>query len=190
MELDVRLSKDGVPMVFHDLRLTRMCGVSAPISGLTCKELQGIKGAGGFRVPTLESVLDLAHDTQMGVYVELKDTGPKVVSAVAPLVANSTIATVVSSFHHPTLWQVQKAMPYQPLMALVERRWHTPWRQWPSDQVQEVGIALNLARPALIDELRGRGWDVLVFTVNEAATAKRLREQGVAGVFCDHAGGL
>lgn len=177
-------------MVFHDLRLTRMCGVKASVSSLTCEELQSIQGVGGFRVPTLESVLELAHENRMGVYVELKDTGPEVVSAVAPLVANSTIDTVVSSFHHPTLWQVQKALPHQPLMALVERRWYAPWRKWPSDQVQEVGLSLNLARPALIDELRGRGWDVLVFTVNDAVTAKRLKEQGAAGVFCDHAGGL
>lgn len=27
MEMDVQLSKDGIPVVFHDATLTRMCGV-------------------------------------------------------------------------------------------------------------------------------------------------------------------
>lgn len=190
IELDVRLSKDKIPMVFHDHRLNRMCQAAGTVSGHTCAELQQLKVKEQFAIPTLEQVLTLAQEKRMGTYVELKDQGQDVVSAVAPLVANSTSPVIVSSFHRPTLWKVRKRLPHQPLMALSESRWFKPWRSWPLGHVKEIGISLALARAGVLNELVEAGWDVLVFTVNDAITAKRLREHGAAGVFCDHAGGL
>ena len=40
IELDVQLSSDGVPMVFHDADLERVCGVEGKIWDYTCAELQ------------------------------------------------------------------------------------------------------------------------------------------------------
>ena len=40
MELDVHVTKDNVPVVFHDFNLKRMCGVDGVIEDYTYEELQ------------------------------------------------------------------------------------------------------------------------------------------------------
>ena len=43
IELDVQLSSDKVPMVFHDADLMRICGREGKIWDYTCQELQEMK---------------------------------------------------------------------------------------------------------------------------------------------------
>src|SRR5919109_749823 len=64
LELDVRLSRDGVPVVHHDRRLERTTPLTGPISARTAEEL---KRAG---VPDLLEVLERYRDVR--VIIELK----------------------------------------------------------------------------------------------------------------------
>lgn len=59
IELDVQLSSDGVPVVFHDDRLKRMCGVEGRVCDYTAAELGGMALAGheGVCIPTFADVL-------------------------------------------------------------------------------------------------------------------------------------
>ena len=43
IELDVQLSADKIPMVFHDADLERICGVQGKVWDYTCAELQQMK---------------------------------------------------------------------------------------------------------------------------------------------------
>jgi glycerophosphoryl diester phosphodiesterase len=43
IELDVQLSSDKVPMVFHDADLERICGVKGNIWDYSCQELREMK---------------------------------------------------------------------------------------------------------------------------------------------------
>lgn len=58
IEFDVQLSKDHVPVVFHDASLKRMCGVKGKIWEYTLEELQGMRLANSNQtIPTLREVL-------------------------------------------------------------------------------------------------------------------------------------
>lgn len=58
IELDVQLSKDGIPVVFHDASLKRMCGIDGHVWNYTLKELQTMKlGISGQTIPTFQQVL-------------------------------------------------------------------------------------------------------------------------------------
>ena len=46
IELDIQLSKDGVPMIFHDASLDRMCGVEGKIWDFTYEELRELSHMG------------------------------------------------------------------------------------------------------------------------------------------------
>ncbi len=60
IELDVRLSRDGVPVVFHDKTPRRMCGDKRKVSELTVNELKGLRLKDSDEtIPTLEEVLEL-----------------------------------------------------------------------------------------------------------------------------------
>ena len=72
IELDVQMSADGVPMVFHDGDLERMCGVSGKIWEYTCAELQQMRLLDTEEtIPTFAEVLALI-DGQVPVIVEYK----------------------------------------------------------------------------------------------------------------------
>lgn len=59
IEMDVQLSKDGIPVVFHDASLKRMCGIDGKVWEYTLAELQQMKLASSNEtIPTFADVLD------------------------------------------------------------------------------------------------------------------------------------
>ncbi len=72
IELDVHLTKDEVPVVFHDDTLNRMCNVDARLRDFTLKELQDFTLLDSAEtIPTLESVLELI-DGKVPLIIEIK----------------------------------------------------------------------------------------------------------------------
>ena len=60
VELDVQLTRDGVPVVFHDQSLLRMCGVDRRVCDLSYEELKAYPLQGSSEViPTFRQVLDV-----------------------------------------------------------------------------------------------------------------------------------
>ncbi len=58
IEFDVQLSKDGIPVVFHDASLKRMCGIDGNVWEYDLAELKQMKLAGSdATIPTFEEVL-------------------------------------------------------------------------------------------------------------------------------------
>lgn len=78
IELDVRLTKDGVPVVFHDNALKRVCGAEGTVRQRTFEELQALSLFGtDQKIPRLEDVLKLV-DGRAPLIVELKTEGTDV----------------------------------------------------------------------------------------------------------------
>lgn len=72
IELDVQMTKDGIPVVFHDSKLERMCGVDGEIWDYTYKELQKFTLADSQEhIPRLEDLL-LMVGGRVPLIVEIK----------------------------------------------------------------------------------------------------------------------
>ena len=72
IELDVQLTKDGVPIIFHDFTLERMCGISEKVENLTYKQIRELSLLQtGEKIPTLKEFLDMV-DGQVPLIIELK----------------------------------------------------------------------------------------------------------------------
>ncbi|MFW2541128.1 glycerophosphodiester phosphodiesterase family protein [Primorskyibacter sp. 2E107] len=73
IELDLQLSKDGVPMVFHDYDLQRLTGARGPVQQKTAAELAAIPLLHGDEcIPTLPDVLALVAG-RAPLLIEIKD---------------------------------------------------------------------------------------------------------------------
>ena len=73
VELDVRLSKDGELVVFHDDTLARVAGVEGRVDELTLAELRECRLSGtDDRIPTLREVFDLI-DGSIPILIEIKE---------------------------------------------------------------------------------------------------------------------
>jgi glycerophosphoryl diester phosphodiesterase len=75
VEFDVHLTKDGVPVVFHDDTLNRMCGVKGRLRDYTFDELSAFRLLGtDEHIPTLSEVLQLV-DGRTPLIIEYKVEG-------------------------------------------------------------------------------------------------------------------
>lgn len=76
VELDVRLTSDGVAVVFHDADLGRTTGAEGQVHAMTLVELRKLDASAGSgrrtTIPTLQEVLDLASG-RGGVMLEIKN---------------------------------------------------------------------------------------------------------------------
>ncbi|MBO5999916.1 MAG: glycerophosphodiester phosphodiesterase [Lachnospiraceae bacterium] len=72
IELDVQLSKDGIPAVIHDFNLKRACGIDRRVDECTFDELSAIKLFGSEEtVPAFKDVLDLVNG-KVPLIIEVK----------------------------------------------------------------------------------------------------------------------
>lgn len=77
VELDVQVTRDGVPIVLHDTTLARTHGLDADVTKTTLREL-GALGvfAGGARPPPVPRLAEFAHwmneNPRMHAFVEIK----------------------------------------------------------------------------------------------------------------------
>ena len=112
IELDVQLSADKVPMVFHDADLMRVCGVEGKIWDYTCEELQQLKLFGTDEtIPTLAQALELVGG-QVPILVEYKmdKVDTDVCAYSHELLKDYDGAYAVQSFHPFALfWYRQNA---------------------------------------------------------------------------------
>ncbi|MHA4817437.1 glycerophosphodiester phosphodiesterase [Streptomyces aculeolatus] len=85
VEFDVRLTRDGVPVLLHDRTLQRLWGQEAVLASLTYAEVQERTGGG---IPTLREALKVMADSP-GVrsFIDLPD----------PAAAEPTVAEVLDS---------------------------------------------------------------------------------------------
>ena len=117
IELDVRLSSDGVPVVFHDDTLDRVTGKSGRVNQYTAAELSEIKLSGtDDGIPTLLDVLSLVSG-RVPLLVEIKeDAGDSCVSTeAARILSGYNGPYIVESFNPLSLRNFGKALPAVPL---------------------------------------------------------------------------
>ena len=112
IELDVQLSSDKIPMVFHDADLQRGCGVEGKIWDYTCQELQAMQLFGTEEtIPTLAQALELIGG-QVPILVEYKmdKVDTDVCAYSHELLENYDGPSAVQSFHPFALfWYRQNA---------------------------------------------------------------------------------
>jgi glycerophosphoryl diester phosphodiesterase len=113
IELDVRLSRDGELVVFHDADLTRMVGKEGKVIDFTAAELKEMSLAGTKDgIPTLREVLDLI-DGAVPLLIEIKmGTGESgVAEKFLEVIDGYKGDYIVESFHPIALKIVKKARP-------------------------------------------------------------------------------
>lgn len=200
IEIDVRLTRDGVPVVLHDATVDRTTDGHGPVSAHTLARLRQLNAGGWFgpefaleRIPTLEEVLTFTARAGMGAMVELKEPAnqPALVARAVAVIQQVTadhpaLECLVESFEWSSLEQVRKWAPALPLAALVGG--YPPWNRWPAVEAVTLPWAAVLLQPGLIAAARGQGKDVYAYTVNRPTVLRRLENLGVRGVVTDAPG--
>jgi glycerophosphoryl diester phosphodiesterase len=200
IEFDVRLTRDGVPVVIHDSTLRRTGGFSSRVADLTWDEISkvdvGSWFATAFRnatVPSLAELFTLFQSNDSTLYLEMKSDS---VAEQRPLAEACFRAidehslrgrVVVECFELAALQILREIDQDVKTVALFEPTLTNP-SVW-SDQriinqatnVGAVALALHhrLARESLVQKAKGAGLHVAVWTVDDPAWIERARAIGV-----------
>jgi len=118
IEIDVQLTKDGIPVLFHDFHLDRTTNGTGKVVEQDYEQLLRLDTGSWFhpsfageKIPTLESVFQLVGDQRM-INVELKKGSagsPGLEKRVVELISQYRLesSVFVTSFHHPLVKNVR-----------------------------------------------------------------------------------
>jgi len=201
IELDVWLSKDGKLVVFHDADTKRFESKPRKISRLTWKEIQQLdvgawKGAQfeGERVPTLESVLATIPPKRRAI-IEIK-CGAEIIPELSRVLRASRCKSeqvAIINFDFAALQESKTALPRLQHYFLHDyrRSVRTGLRPKLAPLVARTkeagldGIDLSSQWPitaSFVSKVKAAGLKLFVWTVDDAALAKRLADAGVDGI--------
>lgn len=201
IELDLWLSKDGKLVVFHDADTKRFEETARKISSLTWQEAQQLdvgawKGAQfkNERIPTLDSILATIPEGRRAV-LEIK-CGPEIVPELSRVIRASGLSPqqlAIISFNFDALKESKKMFPRVEHYFLHDYKKDTKTDTYPElapliAQARAAGfdgLNLNFKWPitrAFVSEVKAAGLKMFVWTVDDAAVAKRLADAGVDGI--------
>lgn len=190
IELDVQVTADGVPVVFHDASLRRLTGRPGRVTSQTWSELKELRVAGTEPIPRLTDVLALVRGRAI-VQIELKRG-----AAVAPVVrairqAGAARWVILSSFEAPLVRAAQNLAPDIPRILISKNRGGARklLRQMTAAGASGLSLDHKVVRSrALVDAIRAGGGALWCWTVNDAAVARRLAGWGVDALVGDNPG--
>ena len=194
IELDVQLSKDGVPVVIHDERIDRVSDGTGWVKDYTLEELRKFNvnkkfpAYGRVTIPSLSEVYDLIKDRDVVINLELKnseifyaDLEEKVLMLAEEKGVEDRI--IYSSFNHYSMRKMKQMKPEAKIAFLY------------SDGILDIadyadkyyGYAVhpscrNMKYPCIVEECHRKNIRVHVWTVNEEADFDRMRKLGVDAV--------
>lgn len=189
LELDIHLSRDGVPVVIHDEALDRTTDGRGPVAEMTWQQLRQLDAgswfASGFAaepLPALEDVLN-AFAGQLRLNLELKEFGAGL--AVLELLSQYPSADiVVSSFNYDLLYRLRSIDDNLPLAVLLDAsHWHSAVQIAKDLSACSFHPAVNLVSRPMIAACVQAALPVYVWTVDQPSVARNLLRAGVSGFF-------
>lgn len=186
IELDVHITGDGVPVVFHDATLRRLTRAPGRIAGKTWAELLPLRVRGAEPIPRLVDALRLTRGLAV-VQIELK-TGPLAPVLHAIRAARAAEWVILASFSHSLLAEARELAPRLPRMLISEGR------AAPASLIRRLaacgaaGLSVNhraIRSAAWVRPFHQRGCSLWAWTVNDPAVARRLAGWGVDALLGD-----
>lgn len=189
IEVDVRLTQDGIPVLLHDRELDRTTNGKGPVSQMTLNALRNLDAGSWFAdrfhgecVPTLDEALALV-DGRAELLVEIKggeQAHPGITDAVLDDIERHEAAEwiYVMSFHNTPLEITHRRLPNVRITKLMLGRIPgTPIffdhrlrsrLPLPTAPIHAVAINRRLISADQVKKLRERGIEVFVWTPNTA----------------------
>jgi glycerophosphoryl diester phosphodiesterase len=201
VELDVRLTRDRIPVVMHDAKVNRTTNGRGRVRSLTFAQLKELDAGSWFnpifkgeRVPSLSEVLDeLGGKIHFNLEIKPDEFEPQQprdaieLQVVNQLQSRNLIAdTLISSFEMRIMERLRNRhadivlgllSDGKPAQEMLPHCLRLKAFSWHSDE--------NSLRKADIQHTRRHGIRVMAYTVNQTERFSELLSAGIDGVFSD-----
>ena len=200
IEIDLQLSADGVPMVFHDEELDRLTDETGPVAARTASALGRIRLKGSTdTIPSLAEVLARVAG-KVPLLIEVKDqslimgpTDGRLEAATAAALASYVGPVAVMSFNPASIHHMARLAPGLPRGITTAAYDPASWAPMPADMCAHFRAipdydatlssfisheAADLSVPR-VAELKSQGASILCWTIRspeEEAQARRIAD--------------
>ena len=181
-ECDLRLTRDEIPVLWHNASMLERAGNHGLIAEMNFADVQRAYP----QVLTLDDFLDIAIEADKGVLIETKHpviSGNRVEEILVKKIQDRKVLTKIDlsvmSFSWSAIEKVKRIDPTIPTTFLMTGR--TLWPQVRFTSAPAIGPGINEVRanPELIARLKKLGKSVSVWTVDLAGDIELCKELGV-----------
>ena len=195
VEFDVRATRDGVPIMFHDAGFSRVTDGEGVVARRLWRDCQRLDAGGWFharfageRIASVGQVLMAFRRRPMTLFLELKVAGAE--RRLHRLIAEAGMAPRcrIASSHLAALAPFRTLSPRLPLYRVTG--FTQPMTPRIIHHARRMGLRGVLAfkrwvTPGLVRRVRAEGLELYVWTVRTAAEERRYRAMGVTGVMTE-----
>jgi len=206
LELDVRLSRDGVVVIIHDETVDRTSDGRGPVGSFTFQELQTLDAGSrfvdpegvasfrgkGVRFPRLDELLETLPAMRLNVEAKEPQVARPLVELIRRHRAEERVLVAAESERcrrsvrgYPGPWGAsrEQLLPFWLMHRLPGGSPYTP----AADvlQVPETWKGLRIVTPSFVQAAHARNLPVQVWTVDDPDDMRRLLAMGVDGIQSD-----
>lgn len=200
IEVDVRLTADGVPVLLHDATLDRTTNGRGPLAALAAAQVAALDATIAWRrrratpepPPTLAATLALIAD-RVPLFLDLKGD-PRVPAALVTAVLAAQRAAgarrvTLLSFDWSALLQARTLAPGVSVGALAA--WWPPGgvpalARLAAAGIEWLGLHHRVLTPQRAGAVRAAGLRLYVWTVNDSRALRRVAPLGADAIATDH----
>lgn len=199
VEVDVKLTKDMVPIIFHDDDLDRTTNGHGPVAAMNFNDIRDLEAGSwfsdsfaGIKIPTLEEVIDVVLEHDLGINLEIKpcpgrekDTAEAMLDVLARI-WDEPNRLLISSFSHVSLEVSMDMAEEWARGLLLESEPAENWKELAEYlNASTINIDGRTATRDFVEEIIDLQKPVLAYTINDPQLARSLRRWGIDGVFTD-----
>jgi len=199
IELDVRCTKDGIPIVCHDATINRTSNGKGYLHNMTLDELKSYRFFHTFKkrypqvtIPTLEEVLLFLRTENITLHLEIKQ-GPHIDRTIEQKIVSLIYKydfeerCIYSSFDHYSLVRVHKLDPRAKLGFLLHMNLIDVFSYVKRANVPVYSLHVHhfYITKEIVEEAHNRAMKVNGYTVNNRALAKKYEELQIDGLITD-----
>lgn len=197
VEIDVRMSKDGIPFLFHDYTVNRTTQLKSgqSIESLTFEEIQALDAGSWFhpdfaneQIPSLAQVLELIYG-RTSLYLEIKGTTPDIETRIMDMLIDYDMvtSTTIMSFNQQQLKNIKMMSEEITTMLLIPVFVGSITPVVGLDYIDSFGLRFDMikAHPEYVDLIHNKDKRVYVWTLNRASDITFAVNEDVDGVITD-----
>lgn len=200
VELDVKLTKDSIPILFHDDTIERTTnGGDSKIADLTYAEIKDLEAGSWFSegyigepIPTLEEAVELLIELDMGLNLEIKPCASRereTTEAALDILSkywDDHQRLLISSFQITCLESALDVAADWHRGLLLDKKYADNWGEIAKHlNVSTININGNSVTEEEIRSFQRFGKPLLAYTINDEDHASWLFDLGITGIFSD-----
>lgn len=184
VEVDLRLTKDGIPVAIHDASLDRTTDGAGPVKSYTIEELKRLDAGEGESIPALYEVLKLIRDSGSGLVAEIKEPGTEAI-IVSVLMDQMPGRLILTSAYPDSVAMAKRLLPGVQAGLIYSERSDDLIKTAHQSRADVIFLRLDQASHEVVEQIKEAGLLAIVWALGTQDSVQRATKLDVDGIVAD-----